>query len=211
MGTPNLKLLDFLIQTFNINTFVETGTCHGETIEKVVTRFKEIHTVELSDELFQNVASKFGATVSCRHGFSVEFLKELLPYMGDRSVIYWLDAHYSGGPSAGEHAQCSLLDEIHTINNSRIGNADFILIDDAHVFFSPAALKPPFDAKQWPSLTQIFDALNEKKRYTIILSSWQMGERAPVMPEDVIVSVPWVVKDALFNWLLDFELIGLPV
>jgi hypothetical protein len=95
--------------------------------------------------------------------------------------------------------------------NDRVGNNDFIMIDDAHVFFSPAPLKPPFNAKQWPNLQQIFHLLNMKDRYTIILNSWTMGKVAPVMPEDVIVSVPGWAERSLFDWLSSFELVGMPV
>lgn len=209
MGKPNIQLFRFIAESFGISTFIETGTCHGETVERVQGIFKSIYTVELSPELFDKAQIKLDQTAKCYYGKSVTFLKDVLPQLGEQPLLYWLDAHFSGGPSAGSGEQCPLLDEIATVNE-RPGNSDYIIVDDAHCFFSPAPLVPPWDPRQWPNMSQIFEALSKKPRYTVILTSWMMTPDGPVMPEDVILSVPQHAENKLFDWLSHFELAGLP-
>lgn len=212
MGTPNLQLLDFIASTFNIKAFVETGTAHAETALKVLNIFSSIYTVELADSLYQEANGKLASThARCYHNNSVDFLKMILPELGQAPIVYWLDAHWDGGSTAGVDEQCPLLNELEVING-REGNNDFILIDDAHVFFSPAVLggQETHDIKQWPDLTQIFPMLSKKDRYTIILASWRCAIHGKpgeiVMPEDVIVSVPYFARDQLYRWLISLNL-----
>jgi hypothetical protein len=212
MGVPNLQLLSFFSIEFNIRTFVETGSGHGETVQKAIKIFPEVHTIELADRLYEEVSGKFGNKAHCHHGPSVEVLREtILPTLGDDPVVYWLDAHYSGGPTAGRREQCPLLRELGEINQRR-GNNDFIIIDDAHVFFSPAVYGRInwLDVRQWPDIQQVFEALNEKPRYVVILSSWRcVAHGVPdgiVMPENAIVAVPEYARDRLYDWLCSLEL-----
>lgn len=208
MGAPNLDLLRFLEKTFDIKTFVETGSGHGATALEAVKIFPLVHTIELSDSLYEETQGLLGQTAMCYHGKSAEVLSAILPQIYGPAV-YWLDAHWSGGPTAGEQEQCPLLGELEEINRREM-NHDFILIDDAHVFFSPAVLKPPHILEHWPSLMQIFTLLNKKDRYTVVLSSWRCVEHGLpggiVMPEDVIISVPSYAKDRLYYWLLNLNL-----
>ena len=50
-------LISNLGKRFNLCTLVETGTCHGDTIQRVRKDFKEVWSVELCQEYF-NIASK---------------------------------------------------------------------------------------------------------------------------------------------------------
>jgi len=208
MGEPNLELLRFLINEFGVQTFVETGSGHGATALKAIEIFPVVHTVELSKELYAETKSKLRGRAFCHHGKSVDVLDEILPGI-DGPAAYWLDAHWSGGPTAGVDEQCPLLGELDAINR-RKGNRDFLLIDDAHVFFSPAALKPPHILDHWPGLMGIFARLDQKPRYTVILASWRCAKHGHpggiVMPEDVIVSVPAHAAESLRDWLTGLEL-----
>jgi hypothetical protein len=214
MGEPNLQLLSFLAITFDVKTFVETGSAHGETTEKALNIFPFVNTVELDDVLFAETFAKVGKRASCYHIKSVDALRVILGKMYDLPIVYWLDAHYSGPPTAGFTEQCPLLGELEVIN-SRSGNNDFILIDDAHVFFSPVLISKVNEHKieQWPDIQTIFAKLNKKDRYTVILHSYRcvLHEKPGgiVFPEDVIVSVPSSAKEQLFNWYLNLELEGL--
>jgi hypothetical protein len=211
MGEPNLQLLSFLAIAFGIKTFIETGSGHGETAQKALKIFPHVHTIELSERLYLEVYRKIGKEANCHHGRSVDVMHSILPRIDGQPVVYWLDAHYSGGPTAGVNEQCALLDEREVLNR-RSGNDDFIIIDDAHVFFSPAVYGRVdwLDVKQWPDIQEIFAILDEKDRYTVILSSWRcVAHGQPdgiVMPEDAIVSVPSHAKDQLYDWLRSLNL-----
>lgn len=206
MGEPNLQLLSFMAVSFGIRTFIETGTAHGATALKASKIFPNVHTIELADGLYKKSSVLLSGKASCYHGRSVDALKKILPPMAKNPVVYWLDAHYSGGPTAGAGEQCALLDEIGVIN-ARPDNNDFIIIDDAHVFFSPAVYGQIkwLDIRQWPDIQEIFGVLAAKDRYTCILSSWRCMEHGVpdgiVMPEDAILSVPNWAREQLYDWL----------
>jgi len=210
MGIPNLDLFQYLADEFRIFTFVETGSGHGETAVKATKIFPQVHTIELSNSLYQEVNKKIGSIAKVYHGRSDDILKIVLPTI-DAPILFWLDAHWSQGPTAGEHYQSPLMGELEEINR-RPGNNDFIFIDDAHLFFSPAVLKPPYDIRQWPSIMQVFDQLNKKERFTIILQSFRCAKHGHpggiVFPENVIVSVPGKAKDRLISWCRLFKLEG---
>lgn len=211
MGEPNLQLLSFFAIAFSIKTFIETGSGHGETVQKALKIFPEVHTIELADGLYQEVNGKFGQQANCHYGRSADILESILPGMNGEPILYWLDAHYSGGPTAGANEQCALIEEIEVLNR-RSGNDDFIIIDDAHVFFSPAVYGQVdwLDVRQWPDIQEIFAILDEKDRYTVILASWRcVAHGKPdgiVMPENAIVSVPGYAKPQLYDWLRSLSL-----
>jgi len=208
MGVPNLELLKYLSENFSINTFIETGSGHGSTVKEALAIFSEVYTVELSEELYKEVVSTYGDKAHCEFGDSKSFLENILPDLLEEPILFWLDAHWSMGPTAWKENQCPLLDELEMINR-REGNDDFIFIDDAHTFFSPAVLKPPYDVDNWPRITEIFDVLHVKDRYTVILASWQYrsGKHSGiVMPENAIISVPHYAEEKFIEWMKQFKL-----
>jgi hypothetical protein len=210
MGRPNLDLFRFLAKEFNITTFIETGTGRGETLEEVLSIFPDIYTVELSEELFKEVKEKYGCLVRCFPGKSIDMLEYIFPLIANTTSLYWLDAHWSGGPTAGEDEQTPLMRELELINRKTI-NDDFIIIDDAHTFFSPAALKPPYDSNKYPSIVEIFNELHRKARYTVILSSVRYNSGSNpgiVFPNDFIVSVPLWASPPVRSWLQQLTLEG---
>ena len=210
MGDANLNLFRFMSEAYGIETFIETGSGNGATTARAVNIFPCIHTIELAKSLHEKVKRKLGRLVNCHHGASFEVLETILPTVYG-PVLYWLDAHWALGPTAGKDEQCPILKELKEINK-RDMNYDFILIDDAHDFFSPVVLKPPLAPEQWPNITEIFDELNKKDRYTVILSSFRCIKHGIpggiVFPEDVIISVPMSAKEPLFDWLCSFNLEG---
>jgi hypothetical protein len=210
MGEPNLNIFRFLKTVYEINTFVESGSGHGTTVSKAIEIFPAVHTVELSDSLFQEVNKKYGKVAKCYHGKSSDILRTILPPF-HAPILYWLDAHWSRDQTAGKDNQCPLLSELEEINK-RPGNQDFIFIDDAHLFFSPCVLKAPYDVRTWPNINQVFEKLNKKERYNVILSSWRCSKhnhpQGIVFPEDVIISVPEHAKDKFYNYLMNIQLEG---
>lgn len=109
--------------------FVETGTYLGETLSRAARIFDRCYSVELSQELYARAKAKFsGPRVEVVHGSSAEKLPELLRRI-DQPAVIWLDAHFSGGITAGEGSD-PLLAELAALVEQR-QMRHLVLIDDA--------------------------------------------------------------------------------
>lgn len=109
--------------------FVETGTYNGGTTSRILREFKTIHTIELSEKWYQNALKEFGKykNVFCHHGDSAVVLETLLPTINE-PILFYLDAHYSGGTTALGEDQNPLLRELKLIGKRQY--QDVIFIDD---------------------------------------------------------------------------------
>ena len=89
-------LVECLREVLPLATFVETGTFEGETITRMRPYFDEIHSVELSDSHFEAAVERFASypNVHLHHGDSPEILSRLRPALAEKSVLFWLDAHW---------------------------------------------------------------------------------------------------------------------
>jgi hypothetical protein len=187
MGIPQ----EITIELARINgstTFVETGTYTGGTTRWASQHFDSVHTIERAENLYK----KYGVPLSQLRGVtphlgdSRRILPEILEALGDRTAVFWLDGHWSGGETAGEHDECPLLDELGCLSDR---SADIILIDDARLFLCAPPL--PHDPAQWPTIVEIVQALPASGR----------GHFVQVV-DDVIFAVP--KRDALTNCLVDY-------
>ena len=116
--------------------------------------------------------------VTVRQGDSRTVLPELVE--PGTPTLYFLDGHWSGGETAGEAGECPVLDELRPIAP---GNADdAILIDDARLF--TASPPPPHDPAAWPTIVQIFAALQAARP----------DDHVTVL-RDLVIAVPARAKD----------------
>ncbi|GHV03308.1 hypothetical protein AGMMS50229_02060 [Campylobacterota bacterium] len=119
-----------LAQANDIKVFVETGTCLGGTSKYAAAHFEEVHTIELSEMLFSRAKDSLLA------------LGNITPYLGDSrtvlptiiakskgNILFWLDAHYSAGGTAGKDDPCPLITELDIL--LRRTQNDIFIIDDA--------------------------------------------------------------------------------
>jgi hypothetical protein len=113
---------------------VETGTYMGDTPWHFRHRFKRIWTVEVHPVLAGLAKRRFAAhpQVTVVEGDSRHVLKDIVSQV-DRTVIYWLDGHYSGGITGIGEAVCPIFAELETIF-SQAKTAFLICIDDARLF-----------------------------------------------------------------------------
>lgn len=120
-------LITYFAKAFNLKTFVETGTCWGDTVEAVRQNFDDIWSVELSTIFFNRAVERFAhiSNVHILFGSSGEILPSILSQIKSTPVI-WLDAHLTGGPSAGNGDQVSA--ELNAIVKFRPDA--LVLIDD---------------------------------------------------------------------------------
>ena len=108
-------------------------------------------------------------------------MKEVVSVLSGPS-IFWLDGHFSFGITAGQERECPLLEELSSLGS--ISSSDIILVDDANMFSAPAP--SPHRSEHWPSLSQVFDALQKinPRFYIAIL-------------ENAIVAIPAFLRERL--------------
>jgi hypothetical protein len=118
---------------FGIDVFVETGTYMGEMINAVKKDFKRIYSIELSHDLHQRAARWFDAYPHVRliQGDSGAVIPDLAREIQE-PCLFWLDAHYSGGPTARGDLDTPIAQELASILSRSF--KDVILIDDARHF-----------------------------------------------------------------------------
>jgi len=111
---------------------VETGTFVGDMVNDHLDVFDYIISIELSFELFcrSSIRFKYNDKVLLAFGSSPVVLKTLLPQIKKQPVIYWLDAHYSGGETAGDPVNYPVIEELKIIFDNKNTVKPFILIDD---------------------------------------------------------------------------------
>jgi hypothetical protein len=187
MGPPEALVLA-LQKQLGIDEFIETGTYHGGTAAWAGRQFARVATIELSPKYHAAAVAKFQSQPHIRAlcGGSVAVLGEVIPALS-APALFWLDAHWSGFDTAGQEAECPVLEEIALLNASPRDHV--VLVDDARLFCAPPPR--PHRADQWPDLATVTNALVAG------------GRRHVVMTDDVFVAVPAAAKDFLTNWLQD--------
>lgn len=118
---------------YSCDILVETGTYFGSMVNAVKDSFKNIYTIELDEKLYKRAKRKFTKYKHIRvlQGDSGKVLKDILTKLNEQA-LFWLDAHYSGGITAGEK-HSPIERELKKILSHRIKN-HIILIDDAFNF-----------------------------------------------------------------------------
>ena len=84
-------------------TLVETGTYRGDTVRALRDRYQRLVSIELSPDLARLVAAENRGfnTVEIHVGDSGALLPAITATL-TTPTVFWLDAHYSGGDTAGE-------------------------------------------------------------------------------------------------------------
>lgn len=170
-GAPHDEI-GVISRHMGLTTFIEGGTFEGGTAMKAGDTFDSVVTIEKSDAMHSRAAVKL------RNHPRIELLKgdtrEHLPALTRRfdRILFWLDAHWSGGLTSGEDDECPLLAELEIIFGSNVSCA--ILVDDARLFLAPPP--KPHKAEHWPSIKCISDCLP---------AGWDM-----LVYEDVIYLLP---------------------
>ena len=121
-----------LLEEENIKVFVETGTCKGETIFSMEELFDKLYTVELGKKFYDDLVDNYkGLKINFYNGRSQDKLPVILKNI-DEKVLFFLDAHYSGGDTYGSVYEVPLLDELKIIMDW--GKECVVIIDDCRIF-----------------------------------------------------------------------------
>ena len=119
---------------YGLKIFIETGTFRGEMIDAQLEHFQRLISIELSEGLFQTARAKYAHDPRIRllQGDSGTKLREAVQGL-DEPALFWLDAHYSRGNTAGGGEAAPIIRELSCLT-SRSEYKDVILIDDARLF-----------------------------------------------------------------------------
>lgn len=114
---------------------VETGTFIGDMVEAMRKRFDHVYTIELSDSLYERAVERFEgcANVTLVHGDSGVELPRITQQLPAGDCLFWLDGHWSGGPTAKGPTDTPVADEL-SVALPRVAQGDVVLIDDAREF-----------------------------------------------------------------------------
>lgn len=127
----------FHLSRFNIpvpSIFVETGAYKGDGIQSYLgcAPFQTIHSIELSPKWVEHCRQRFAEykeRVFIHEGDSATVLPTLC--LPPCPVLFYFDAHYSGGPTAGETIDngCPVLRELEYVAKRNVPG-DIIFVDD---------------------------------------------------------------------------------
>ena len=118
----------------NFNTFIETGTYLGDTLDFFKNSFINLISIELSGEYYTKAVDRFKdiKNIKIINGDSGEKLSEILKTINE-PCLFWLDGHYSSGDTARGEKDTPIYKEIRSILQNNPKNHT-ILIDDARLF-----------------------------------------------------------------------------
>ena len=147
--SPSLTLA--LRDLFKIRCFLETGTLHGTTTLWAGEHFAKVITIEASRHYYETAQASFAdhLNISSFHGDAGKTIASLISDLPP--TLFFLDAHWSGGVTAGEESECPLLTELGLI--MPWFRKHVVLIDDARLFLQPPTR--PHRLEEWPSLDDI--------------------------------------------------------
>lgn len=179
------KLVEYIKNTYRIDTFIETGTYKGKSTLWAAQIFENVYTIEAYEPYYKGAIRKFKNhnNVVAYLGDSRELLCKVL-CTNNTPAILWLDAHWIGNAQLAHEQkdECPILEELASVVQT--GVSHFILIDDARLFLSKP--QKPHDPAQWPSYCKI----------ETILDGWDLNVK-----NDIIICVPKEYSSTIFNFV----------
>lgn len=121
MGTistgPLASLTMKLARKYGIDSFVETGTFHGDAARFAATLFARVVTIEIKREYQeQAILQSPGTHIEFLLGDSASLLPDVVAGLNG-PALFWLDGHAGAGFYADED-NCPLLAELRAIGTS---------------------------------------------------------------------------------------------
>lgn len=148
------QLVKKLGRDFGLNTFVETGTYHGDMTAAASRVFDQVYSIELHKPFYEKAIARFAdqLTVKILHGDSGVVLRSLLPGIM-QPCLFWLDAHggQSSKDSTGTEAPAPVQPELEAILQHALADQHVILVDDVHTFIR----NTKWGTGVWPQLEEM--------------------------------------------------------
>jgi tetratricopeptide (TPR) repeat protein len=181
-GIHNLResFLKQLASIFEVDAFIETGTYRGDTALMAARYFKQVYTIELSQELYNFSRNRFSScpNIEACCGDSSCLLAALVNSVAG-SKLFWLDAHNSGGVTVRGEIETPIFKELESI--APVAENSIVLIDDIRCF-SSVQLFPDY-----PSIKTVIEKLKQ------INSGYQI-----VIYGDILMAIP-------SNWQIEID------
>jgi hypothetical protein len=119
---------------FGPKMLVETGTFYGDTSFALRNDFERIVSIELDRVLYERAKERLQPykQITVLQGDSGKVIAGIMKEVSE-PVLFWLDAHYSGGITARGELDSPIFAELDVILTHPIRN-HVILIDDARDF-----------------------------------------------------------------------------
>jgi hypothetical protein len=119
---------------FGLRMLVETGTFYGDTSFTLRDDFERIVSIELDCALYERAKERLQPykQITVLQGDSGKVIARVMQEVS-QPVLFWLDAHYSGGITARGKLDSPIFAELDVILTHPIQN-HVILIDDARDF-----------------------------------------------------------------------------
>jgi hypothetical protein len=144
----------------NCNVFIETGLYIGETIsdlyfDKYLDDMSKVYSIEIEKHFIDECIERFPFLKDNKfnlvHGDSASELTKICHNHKDDKMFFWLDAHYSGGPTgkSGEYGECPIKGELDFLKD--IKEKPIIVIDDIALFGVQ---------KDFPKIESIIEKIN---------------------------------------------------
>ena len=150
---------------------IETGSHLGDGINKFIENgFERIVSIEIDTILFEHCKNRFrdNESVEMVNGNSVDYLRENIQKMPDE-VLFFLDAHFSGGiTSYADGQKVPLLEELEIILSGFMGDTCSIIIDDADYFSEDEKDFAGEDYEWWSGITEskVLDVLAAHPKFS---------------------------------------------
>ncbi len=137
-----------------LKCLLETGSFLGHMIEAQKKNFEQILSIELDETLYKNVQEKFTSTkhIKIYQGDSSEKLSMMLDTISGKTVLFWLDGHFSGPFTARGTKICPIYEELNQIFKYKFPGM-YILIDDARLFVG---------ADDYPTMAELDQFIKKK-------------------------------------------------
>lgn len=142
---------------YKLDTFIETGTFKGDMVWAQKDFFRQLYSIELSKELFEQARTRFRNFdhVHLLHGDSSDKIVDALSQTSSSALIF-LDGHYSGGVTAMGVSECPIFAELNHIFASP--HRHFVLIDDARLFVGK---------NDYPTLDELANYVSSNSKYNM--------------------------------------------
>lgn len=171
---------------------IETGTYKAETTKMLADFADFVITIEADFGYYQKSKETLQRfeNVTILHGDSSVLIESSLP-IHETNCLMWLDAHYSGGNTAGVLNHCPLMSELHHVLASRKASNTVILIDDSRGLIGKSG---------WPLLSELIGLLSQNGFSSIIIDD--------VLIASSIESLERIAEDFTQSRTLIFEKLG---
>jgi len=156
MGQLNQAIkIKNVIDFYNVNSFVETGTGAAEVVRDVSSMKEslDIHTIEIIEPLYNRnkISYSYLKNVNWHLGSSIEVLPNILPNLKS-NTLFWMDAHFPGadfGFASYEDEKdydkrLPLKKELETILSHKDVKNDIFVLDDLWIYE-----EGPYEGGNW--------------------------------------------------------------